>query len=162
MRVRLLVLGGLGFVLALVAAPAWAHVGTPAPADAPPTFATFGPETLSAATPETSAWLLLAFVAMATALLLRHRSAAAITLAVLLAFVAFETGRHSVHHLADTPDGAKCVIAAASSHVGGVSTQPVAFERPAADIAFAVQSVAVAFAPTRSTAPDLGRAPPAA
>jgi hypothetical protein len=148
------------WVMALLLAlstPAAAHVTTDTPVD----FMPAPLETLAAAAP--SADGLGTFVAaMVAALILiaRRRHAAAIACTALLLLLAFESGVHSVHHLADPPDS-QCVVASASAHTGGVAVDTIAFEPPAETttvIAFTLSA-----SPTsRSAAPDLGRAPPIA
>src|SRR5262245_2319632 len=73
----------------------------------------------------------------------------------------FEAGMHSVHHLTEA-DAAKCAIAAVSSHSGGLVASMAAVERPADVVTATVPAQVVALAPSRLSAPDLGRAPPAA
>jgi len=151
-------------VLAM-AGPAWAHVDAPAVAEAPaPILAVFGPEALSAAAPASPGrWLLLAAgAAVAAALVLRDRRALALVLLALLTLGAFEAAVHSVHHLADHAEAAKCAVAAVSSQTGGVPVDTVAVERPADVVTFAAPPPVVTVAPVRRSAPDLGRAPPSA
>jgi len=137
--------------------PAVAHEATSAPAELLPA----GLEALAAAGPSLDG--LATFVAaMALAMLLVARSRRAVVIActTLLLVVTFESGVHSVHHLADQPDS-RCVVASASAQIGGVAVSTVAFDRPAE----AADGVAItpAGAPTaRPAAPDLGRAPPSA
>ena len=103
----------------------------------------------------------LALVAVLLALTLRRRGAVALALLVLLTCGVFEAGMHSVHHLTDA-DAAKCAVAAVSSHAGGIVTATIAVERPADVPTATVPSLVAALAPSRLSAPDLGRAPPAA
>jgi hypothetical protein len=147
----------------LAAAPAWAHVST-TPVIEPPALATFGPETLSAGTPAApQLWLALAGAALVAAALARRRRPLAVALALLLALVAFEAGLHSVHHMTDkVADGNQCVVAAASSHVGGLSVTAVAIHQPGDAPKFAAPAPSVLRISSRFAAPDLGRAPPAA
>jgi hypothetical protein len=103
---------------------------------------------------------LLAGVVAGLMLVARRRRAVAAVCTALLLLVAFEAGVHSVHHLADQPDG-QCVIASASSHAGAVVVGTVAVEPPVESVA--PLTLASTSSPTaRSDAPDLGRAPPIA
>jgi hypothetical protein len=143
-------------VLAL-STPAVAHV----PTDTPVEFMPAQLETLAAAAPSMDG--LGAFVAaMAAALILiaRRRRALAIACTALLLLVAFESGVHSVHHLADQPDS-QCVVASASTHTGGVAVDTVAFGRPV-ETMMAIAITLTASPTTRPATPDLGRAPPIA
>ena len=141
-------------VLLTLSTPALAHVSSSPPVEAmPPPL-----ETLSAAAPSLDGVGILAAV-LASALILigRGRRAVVVACVLLLLLVAFESGVHSVHHLADQPDG-QCVVASASAHIGGVAVTSVAFDRPAETVtALAVASMASPIA--RPAAPDLGRAP---
>jgi hypothetical protein len=143
-------------VLAL-STPAVAHVTTSPPVELPPARL----ETLAAAAPSLDG--LATFVAaMAVAMLLvaRSRRAVAFACLALLLVVAFESGVHSVHHLGDQPD-ARCIVASASVHIGGVAVTTVAFDRPAEAVT-AVAVTPTGAAAARPAAPDLGRAPPIA
>ena len=137
--------------------PAVAHVPTSPPAELPPARL----ETLVAAAPSLDGLAtLVAAMALAMLLVARSRRAVAVACLALLLVVAFESGVHSVHHLTDQPD-ARCIVASASAHIGGIVVTTVAFENPTE----AVSAVAVtpAGAPAgRPAAPDLGRAPPVA
>ena len=159
-------------VLALLAVtgPAWAHVGAPIlrGESAPVTrgdgaaVTELGPEAFRAIAPTVaSPWLLAAGAALLLALTLRRRGAVALALLVLLACGVFEAGMHSVHHLTEA-DAAKCSVAAVSSHAGGVVPNTIDVERPADIVSSAAPSHATAFVSSRPSAPDLGRAPPAA
>jgi hypothetical protein len=157
MRPRILSLFVVLAVLALSTA-AWAHVDTPS---VPDVAGAFQLETLTAATPPLDdLWMLVSAAAIVMVLIARRRRAVALASGALLMLVTFEAGVHSVHHLADQPD-AKCVIASASAQTGALSVDIVAFERPAEAIA-PVAVMPVVAASLRSSAPDLGRAPPAA
>ena len=143
-----------------VAGPAWAHVEAPTTPD--PVLAVFGPETLSPDMPASPGpWLLAAGIAVALALTLRRRRALMLALLVLLTFGVFEAGLHSVHHLREA-DAAKCAVAAVSSHTGGIAVDTVAVERPTDVVTLAAPAHVVTRAASRSSAPDLGRAPPSA
>ncbi len=108
----------------------------------------------------TIAWLLGALVVtLALAGRRSPRRAAALTLAVLLAMLAFETGLHSVHHLGDPEAG--CVLAATSAHLAAVAA-PTVDVVPAPLAASESLAVAASSAlPDRQFRPDEGRAPPA-
>ena len=156
--------GLLTVVIALaalaVAGPAWAHVD--APTISAPVLAVFGPEALSSTMPAgPGLWMLAAGLAVTLALALRRRRALVLALLVLLTFGVFEAGLHSVHHLKEA-DAAKCAVAAVSSHAGGVVVDGVAIERPADVVTLATPAHVFALAPSRTSAPDLGRAPPSA
>jgi len=157
----------IAFVLLAVATPAWAHVDAPlgraAMATTTESIATdVGPAALRAVSPASpSPWMLVAGAAIALALTLRRRRALVLALVVLLACGVFETGMHSVHHLTEA-DAAKCTIAAVSSHSGGLVVATVAVERPADAPTPAEPAHVQALASSRISAPDLGRAPPAA
>ena len=139
----------------VLSTPAVAHVPTSTPVE----FAPARLETLAAAAPSLGALAtLVVAIALAMLLVARSRRAVAVACLALLLVVAFESGVHSVHHLTDQPD-ARCMVASASAHIGGVAVTTVAFDRPAEAVS------AVAVTPTgapaaRPAAPDLGRAPP--
>ena len=143
-------------VLAL-SPPALAHVTTSAPADIAPAPV----ETLSAGAPSLDGLgTLVAATAAAVVLLARRRRAVAVACMALLMLVAFESGVHSVHHLADQLDS-RCVVASASAHIGGVVVASLAVDRPVESIT-AIAVVPTASPVARTAAPDLGRAPPLA
>ncbi len=83
---------------------------------------------------------------------------AALSLALVLAVVTFETGRHSVHHLGDD-DAAACVVAALTGQLSIVEAPPVT--PPVLEV---VSFVTPDAAPSDSHAGpldiDRGRAPP--
>ena len=86
------------------------------------------------------------------------RKLGAISLALLLGFVVFESAVHSVHHISDPEEAAQCVLAV-SQHLSGVGaatpevgTEPLALEAPAP--AGTERSLRNLFRP------DTGRAPP--
>jgi hypothetical protein len=143
-------------VLAL-STPALAHVPTDIPIDFMPAQL----ETLSAAALSMDGLgALVAAMAAAMILIARRRGALAIACTALLLLVAFESGVHSVHHLADQPDS-QCVVASASAHTGGVAVDTIAFGRPAETMT--AIAITLTGSPTsRPAAPDLGRAPPIA
>jgi hypothetical protein len=159
---RRLTIVAIAFALLAVAGPAWAHVDAPIVQAAAPVVIDLGPEVLRAMTPTgSSPWLLAAGAAVVLALTLRRRGAMALALLVLLTCSVFEAGMHSVHHLTEA-DAAKCAVAAVSSHAGGITVATIAVERPADVATDSVPSPVAAAAPSRLSAPDLGRAPPAA
>jgi hypothetical protein len=159
---RRLAIVAVAFALLAVSSPAWAHVGAPIVRGESAVATELGPEALRASAPTSaSPWLLAAGAVVLLALTLRRRGALALALLVLLICGVFEAGMHSVHHLTEA-DAAKCAVAAISSHAGGVVPATIAVERPADIATAAVPSHVAAFAPSRLSAPDLGRAPPAA
>jgi hypothetical protein len=153
----------LWLVVALLAwgTPALAHVALEyAPAAAPVPSELPDAQTLIAAAPVTAGlWTVLAAVAVLALAIARRRRAVALVCVAVLMLIAFEAGRHSVHHIGDHGDSS-CVIASASAHTGALTVDAVAFEHPvevATPVAFSVGTPAT----VRSSAPDLGRAPPA-
>lgn len=80
-------------------------------------------------------------------------------LALLLVLLAFETGLHSVHHLAEP--GRPCVVAAASAHVAGTVLEAVTVGVPGAPTGMSALLPAPSAPASRPPAPALGRAPPA-
>jgi hypothetical protein len=152
----------IAVALLAIASPAWAHVGAPI-AWAEGAIATpAGPEALRALTPASpSPWLLVSGAAVLLALMLRRRRVLVLALLALLSCGVFEAGMHSVHHLTEA-DAARCAVAAVSSHSGGIVGATVAVERPADVVTAIVPAHVATFAPSRLSAPDLGRAPPAA
>ena len=80
-------------------------------------------------------------------------------LAVVLAILTFETGRHAAHHL-DDDDAAACAVASATSHTPSLTSPPVV----AAAITSTVAWVVVDCTPLAPAACSLGlvheRAPP--
>lgn len=84
---------------------------------------------------------------------------AALSLALLLGFVAFESTLHSVHHLSNPEEAAQCHVLAVSQHLSGVGTetpgvcsQLLAVEPPA--------PVRTKRSLLTLVRPDIGRAPP--
>ena len=140
--------------------PAMAHVVASAaveigPVEAAPPHVTI----VAAAAPALDGLgTLMAATTAAAILMARRRRAVALACMALLLVVAFESGVHSVHHLTDAPDS-HCVVASASTHIGGLGVATVAVDRPAETIT--AVAVTPAGAPTaRPAAPDRGRAPP--
>ena len=98
------------------AAPALAHTPKPIVADVvAPTLH----ETLSALPPAPSLpWAAVALLAaVATCVVCRQRRAVAVTLVLVVALLAFETGVHSTHHLGKADDATHCVVASMSTQV---------------------------------------------
>ena len=163
---RRIPIAAIASLLLAMATPAWAHVDAPLDrvdtAIATESIITdVGPAAFRAVSPASpSPWMLVAGAAIVLALTLRRRRALMLALLVLLTCGVFETGRHSVHHLTEA-DAAKCSVAAVSSHSGGLIVATVAVERPADVLIPAAPVHVVALAPSRLSAPDLGRAPPA-
>lgn len=89
----------------------------------------------------------------------RSRRAVAGLLMVLLAMFAFEAGVHSVHHIGDQDEAARCVVASASSSLSGAIADPGTLVAPAAtdDVAPPLE---LGTLPQRFALPDQGRAPP--
>ena len=114
----------------------------------------------AAATLVAPPWHLFALLAGLAALGARRpRRALGLVLVLLLAVFAFESGVHSVHHLADPARGEHCVVAAASQHVSGTEVTAVTVGE---SLAQAPHEVAPA-APTSRVqliGPEQGRAPP--
>ena len=157
MRRTLLGWAVLTAAMLALSAPAAAHVTAIAPAELTPTPA----ETLSAGAPSLDGLgTLVAAMAAGAILLARRRRAVAVACTALLMLVAFESGVHSVHHLADQPDS-QCVVASASAHIGGVTVTSLAFDRPVESLT-TVAATPMASPSPGAVAPDLGRAPPLA
>lgn len=115
----------------------------------------------SAAAGASVPWPLVAVAMSLVALGVRRpRRALALTLILLAAVFAFESGIHSVHHLADVEGAPECGVAAASQHIAGTEVHAVAADAiPAESPLLAASGSFVTRA--RFTGPDLGRAPPA-
>jgi hypothetical protein len=79
----------------------------------------------------------------------------------LLAFVALQSGVHSVHHLTDAADSG-CAVAAATAHTTGLSVDLISFDRPADPTIPAVPDASPLVVASGPGTPDLGRAPPTA
>jgi len=150
------------FALLAIASPAWAHIDAPIDRVGVSIATEVGPEAFHAMSPATPGpWLIFGGAAVLLALVLRRRRVLVLALLVLLSCGVFEAGMHSVHHLTEG-DAAKCAVAAVSSHSGGIVVAMVAVERPADVVTATIPAHVVAFASSRLSAPDLGRAPPAA
>lgn len=88
----------------------------------------------------------------------RHHRAWPVALAVIVASGAFETGLHSVHHLADPEGAAKCAVASTHSEGMSVENRPI----PAPELALRGAIPAgqgALLLPSLHAVPD-GRAPP--
>jgi hypothetical protein len=169
-RVLLLFLALL--LVASLAAPAdlFAHVrlaespAAPVKSIAVGAIADTRPVSIVAATPAPrplwplAAGLALAGLGLAIA---APRRALGVTLVVVLAAFAIETGVHSVHHMADQKAATQCVVSAASAHVQGASIEAPTcatwVPSPVGTVAVA-EAVRPGASPVR---PDEGRAPPA-
>jgi hypothetical protein len=161
MRFRGLV-GCMVIGLLSLGSPALAHVAADdAPAAAPAVSSSSGVETIAAAAPEAGGLGMLLAAAVAALVIVRRRRAVGLACIALLLVIAFETGLHSVHHIVDERDAASCVVALATAQAGGLAVESVAFERPA-EVGTPVAVRSDTSTPVRSSAPDLGRAPPAA
>jgi MYXO-CTERM domain-containing protein len=101
---------------------------------------------------------LLALVALLM-LAFRSRRTIAALLVAWLAMFAFEAGVHSVHHLGDQNEEARCVVASGSSNLSGAVGEPVTLVATAAPGGPAVPFEPAAL-PGRFIRPDQGRAPP--
>src|SRR5262249_52148188 len=101
--------------------------------------------------------LLVAFAALGAR---RPRRALGLALILLLAVFAFESGVHSVHHLADPAHGDHCAVAGASQHVSGTEVPavlvPESLPQAPHDVALAAPTARV-----QLIGPEQGRAPPA-
>jgi hypothetical protein len=114
----------------------------------------------AAPTPVSVPWHLLALLGGLAALGARRpRRALGLALILLLAVFAFESGVHSVHHLADPARGEHCALAAASQHVSGTEVSAViaAESLPQTPHEPALGAPA---ARVRLIGPEQGRAPP--
>jgi hypothetical protein len=152
----------VAIALLSLGSPAFAHVAAdPAPAAAPAVSSPSGVETIAAAAPEASGLAMLLAAAVAALAIARRRRAIALTCIALFVVIAFEAGLHSVHHIGDERDAASCVVALATAQTGGLAVESPALERPVevgTPLAIRIETST----PVRSSAPDLGRAPPAA
>jgi hypothetical protein len=124
------------------------------------TLASPVPSWTAAPTPVPMPWHVIALLAGLAALGARRpRRALGLALILLLAVFAFESGVHSVHHLADPARGERCAVAAASQHVSGTEVTAVIV---AESLPQAPHEVALAAPTTRLQliGPEQGRAPP--
>lgn len=114
----------------------------------------------AAPTPVPVPWHLLALLAGLAALGARRpRRALVLALILVLAVFAFESGVHSVHHLADPARGEHCAVAAASQHVSGTEVSAVILAESLPQTPHEPTRAAPA-APARLIGPEQGRAPP--
>jgi hypothetical protein len=104
-------------------------------------------------------WLPLLILAALLMAATSSRRAVVGVLVALLAVFAFETGRHSVHHLGEQRDAARCVVESVASNLSGAVGEAMAVLVPAAtaDLTPRLESIAPRH---RSLRPDRGRAPP--
>lgn len=170
---------GLPLILALVslallsaAAPSWAHTGSAARlSDAasdqeagatPSSDGTLSQFTLRAA-PETSGlpWPALLGVLIVVALGWRRpRRALALAVVLLLAVFVFEDGLHSVHHLADRSEAARCAIAVATAHLTATAVDGDGEVHEFLPVIAVLTKVSQTDPVTRFLSPVQGRAPP--
>lgn len=90
----------------------------------------------------------------------RWPKALAVALAFFLSVFALEGAIHSVHHLDDPQQAAKCQVLSVSQHVTGDSPDTVALEIPPADSGLLVIGSPNSLLPDLLFRPDQGRAPP--
>lgn len=88
----------------------------------------------------------------------RHHCAWPVALAVIVASGVFETGLHSVHHLADPEGAAKCAVASTHSEGMSVENRPIPAPERALRGAIPAGQGALLL-PSLHAVPD-GRAPP--
>ena len=158
--------------LALLVSPvaSWAHSGTewlsdevvapradvPPPSDSPSSF------TLRAAPPSPGlSWpLLLGAIVIAAVGWQRSRRTLALAVVLLLALFAFQDGLHSVHHLLDRSQQAKCAVAVAAAHLNATTAD----DGDVADVILPAPAVATEIVQPDPVAlfpsPVQGRAPP--
>jgi hypothetical protein len=80
----------------------------------------------SAAATIPAEWALVLLVGLGLAAWIGPRRALTAGIVLLLGIFAFETGVHSVHHLADARDASECRVASAASHVTGTTVDTAA------------------------------------
>jgi hypothetical protein len=73
-------------------------------------------------------WALVLLVGLGLAAWIGPRRALTVGIVLLLGIFAFETGVHSVHHLAEARDASECRVASAASHVTGTPVDTAAAE----------------------------------
>jgi hypothetical protein len=148
-----------------VAAPALAHTGARdvtvavAPVAVAPVV---HPETFTAAPALPSVpWTALTVLSgLALAAAARPRRALALTLVLVVALLAFETGVHSTHHLDRGDEATHCLVAGLSAQLAA-DLVDVAFEPSLALLPSAAPpALAAPDVDARPIAPDAGRAPP--
>jgi hypothetical protein len=125
----------------------------------------FGPaltQTLTSGAPDpTTPWVAMVVTGMAAlAVAWRPRRAVALTLVLVAAVLAFETGVHSAHHLGQADEAARCVVAGVSSHLSADVVHATADAPPVHGLQARIASCAPVPVAARLLAPDAGRAPP--
>jgi hypothetical protein len=135
---------------------------TPAPALAPVAVAEPSNVVWSSAPPAPMPpWPLLAvLLAIALAGARSPRRTLALCLVLIVSVFAFESGVHSVHHLADRDRGENCAVASASQYIAGTEVDVILGVEalPQARQLAATDSL---IERARFIGPDQGRAPPA-
>jgi hypothetical protein len=106
-----------------------------------------------------TALILLAALALLT-LAHRPRQGFALTLVLVLACFAFESGVHSVHHLGEPRPLTQCSVAVASHQVSGTGVDLLAIDRTPADAGLLLATGLSTAQPSRLPSPHEGRAPP--
>jgi hypothetical protein len=104
-------------------------------------------------------WAPLLILAALLVPVARSRRTVAGLLIALLAIFAFEAGLHSVHHLGDEAEEARCIVAAGTPNLIGAVGEPVTFgsiEEPG-EVALRLEPNTL---PQRVLHPYQGRAPP--
>ena len=168
---RILALACAVALLGAVALPpsASAHLAPPLPLveDVAPVAAssvTLPPPALSLTAvpaPVPGPWHLVALLAGLAALGARRpRRALGLALILLLAVFAFESGVHSVHHLADPVRGEHCAVATASQHVSGTEVTAVIVAESLPQSPHEA-TLTASSAHLQLIGPEQGRAPPA-
>jgi hypothetical protein len=106
-------------------------------------------------------WVALLALAVSTAVGARRpRRTLALALVLVLALFAFETGRHSVHHLSDRGP-ASCAISLVSQHEAGALADCIAIAAPRVIVGPGLHPSHPGTSVIRSLGPDQSRAPPA-
>jgi hypothetical protein len=154
----------LGFTLLLavvlaVAAPAGAHTVAPDTVAVAPVVLH---ETLTAAPalPSVPWTALAALLGVVLGIAARPRRTLALTLALVVALLAFETGVHSTHHLGRADEATHCLVAWMSTQLSA-DIVDVTVEASLAILPAATSPPpATPDVPSRHIAPDAGRAPP--
>lgn len=90
----------------------------------------------------------------------RWRRVAALSLALVLGFFAFETAVHSVHHLSDPQKATQCQVLSASQHVTGAPAETSGLCAPPLAAEARPSAGAESLLPPGFLRPDQGRAPP--
>lgn len=150
----------------VLAAPAlsWGHAG-PVP-DSLPEARVLGnilssPPVTDGSSPSPLALTLMLVATLGLPWLIRlPRRVAILALAVVLSVFAFESALHSVHHLLDRQEAAKCQVLGASHHLSGTRAGVADMERPPLTMAGPSPTYDAHGLPTPFLRPDQGRAPP--